>query len=165
MRKIIRLTESEKTRILGMHKSATSKHYLMEQVLPKDYVDAFNTIITPWMTNMEQKLKSSGFSCKSLGYDDCDENLYGFKLLNAYGVEKYKYNYYFPYESGVNLKLTRNENDPEDMYFVVFMGGGNILGTYGKGAKNTQEINNAANESIKKFEESASRAFSRAYPS
>ena len=31
MKRIIRLTESERNRILGMHKSATSKHYLIEQ--------------------------------------------------------------------------------------------------------------------------------------
>ncbi len=38
-----------------------------------------------------------GFTCKQAGGDDeCDNNLYGFKLLNDRGVEKYKYNYYFP---------------------------------------------------------------------
>jgi hypothetical protein len=141
------------------------RRLLNEQVTPNDYVNAFNQIITPWMTNMDSKLKSKGFKCINLGGDEnCDENLYGFKLFNDYGVEKQKYNYYFPYEAGVNLKLYKNENDDSDIYFNVYAFKIKSLGIFGKGAKTVEEINKAANDAINMFASSAKSRYSSMYP-
>jgi len=140
------------------------KQLINEQMTFNDYISAFNQIITPWMTNMGSKLKSQGFTCKNLGGDDnCDDNLYGFKLLDDSGVEKYKYNYYFPYESGLNLKLYKNENDDSDVYFSVYLRN-KVLGNFGKGAKTAEEINKAANDSINLFNSSAERSYGSMYP-
>jgi hypothetical protein len=140
------------------------RRLLNEQVTLNDYVNAFNQIITPWMTNMDSKLKSQGFKCINLGGDEnCDENLYGFKLLNDYGLEKDKYNYYFPYEAGINLTLYKNENDDSDIYFSVYMGNKGV-GNFGKGVKTAEEINKAANDSINMFKYYAERAYSNMYP-
>jgi hypothetical protein len=141
------------------------KRLLNEQVTLNDYVNAFNQIITPWMTNMESKLKSQGYKCINLGGDEnCDENLYGFKLLNDYGVEKDKYHYYFPYEAGLNLKLYKNENDDSDIYFNVYEYKIKRLGIFGKGAKTVEEINKAANDAIIMFESSAKQRYIGMYP-
>ena len=140
------------------------RRLLNEQVTLNEYVNAFNQIITPWMTNMDIKLKSQGFKCINLGGDvNCDENIYGVKLLNDYGVEKDKYNYYFPYESGLNLKLYKNENDDSDVYFSVYMGNKGF-GNFGKGVKTVEEINKAANDSINMFNSYAERSYSSMYP-
>jgi hypothetical protein len=141
------------------------RRLLNEQVTLNDYVNAFNSIITPWMTNMDSKLKSQGFKCINLGGDEnCDENLYGFKLFNDYGVEKHKYWYYFPYETGgLNLKLYKNENDDSDVYFEIYMRN-KVLGNFGKGAKTVEEINKAANDAINTFDSYANRSYSSMYP-
>lgn len=114
-----------------------------------DYLDAFNKIITPWMTDMQKKLIAKGFTCKVFGDNNCDENLYGFKLFKT-DVESQKYHYYFPYEAGINLQLRKNEDDT-DPYFSVFST--KNLGVFGRGAKSKEEINKAAQDSIKSFTE------------
>ena len=125
-----------------------------------DYVSVYNTIIKKWMDTMQQKWSSQGFSCKSVGGDDkCDNNNYGFRSVDNQGN-----NYYFPYEMGVNIQLFKNPQG-EDGFFQVWDGKSRkTIGVFGKGAKNTREVEKAANDAINSFNQWASRAFSYAYP-
>jgi len=133
------------------------------QEAKNNYINAFNKIIVPWMNGMKQKWTSQGFTCKSVGGDNqCNNDYYGFVMLEDYGVSENKYRYYFPYESGVNIQLVFPEND-DAMYFQVWQGT-RTIGVYGKESKTIDEINKAANEALSAFEYSASRSFSYAWP-
>ncbi len=138
------------------------KPLIMEQVDKTTFINTFNNVIVPWMTDKQQKWTSQGFTCKQAGGDDeCDNNLYGFKLLDDSGVEKYKYDYYFPHENGVHLKLIENESG--EIYFQVFSGNKSI-GIFGKTSKEPSDVNKSATDAINSFENWASRAYSYLWP-
>ena len=153
MKKVVRLTESDLIKLV--------KRVIKEQVEGNDYKNAFNTIIKPWMENMDKKWSSQGFTCESIsktepGMSKCDNRLYGFKRLETQNQ------YYFPYEIGINLYMFVGDSGS---YFQVFDGKTRkSIGTYGKDAKSRNDVNKAANDAINAFNQYAGRAWSYAYP-
>lgn len=70
------ITEEEKSRILGMHQTATSKHYLMEQTIASTqasaFVNEFNRVMTAY--------KLPGYTAKFVkGADDYHGNIVIYK--------------------------------------------------------------------------------------
>jgi hypothetical protein len=140
----------------------TEQPLIMEQVNKTTFIDTFNKVIVPWMTDKQTKWTSQGFTCRNAGGDEqCDNNLYGFKLLDDSGVEKYKYDYYFPHENGVHLKLIETESG--EIYFHVYSENKSI-GIFGKDYKTPADINKSATEAITSFENWASSAYSDIWP-
>ena len=157
MKKVIRLTESDLIRLV---KRVIKERN--EEVGENDYKNAFNTIIKPWMENMDKKWFSQGFTCEIVsnrepGMSKCDNRLYGFKRLDETHNQ-----YSFPYELGINLYMFVGDSGS---YFQVFHGETRrSIGTYGKDAKNQKDVNKAANDAINAFNHYAGGAWSYAYP-
>lgn len=139
-----------------------AKPLISEQAQMNDYTNAFNTIIKPWMENMDKKWSNQGFTCESVnktepGMSKCDNRLYGFKKSSETQNQ-----YYFPFEMGINLYMFAGDSGS---YFQVFDGKTRKnIGVYGKDAKSRQDVSKAANDAINAFNQYASRAWSYAYP-
>ena len=116
MSKLI-ITEEEKSRILGMHQNATSKHYIMEQSIANTqaaaFVNEFNRVMTAY--------KLPAYTAKFVkGADDYHGNI----VIYKDGKELVKSPQDFGIAVTANLSTgVQQEKDPLDNYTTKLVDG------------------------------------------